>query len=252
MNESLNIAIPLGGLGQLSLSVTVLVTWGMMLGICVFAAIVRSRLTVRHPGGVQSVIELGFQTLSDLIREIVRSDPEPYFPLALTLFVFIFIANIAGMVPGLSSPTADIGTTAALAVVVFVSVPVFGIRAKGIKGYLGQYLKPSPIVLPFTLLGEITRTLALAVRLFGNIMSGQYLLGVIIMVLARVLKGAALVFLPVGFALTLFVSLLSLISAIIQPMIFTILALVYIGAAVERKAVAQVATSGDEGDSDGH
>jgi len=170
-----------------------------------------------------------------LIREIVRSDPAPYVPLTATLFLFVFTSNLVGMVPGLSSPTSDLGVTAGLAVLVFLSVPFYGIRARGAGHYLRAYLEPNPFMLPFNLLGEVTRTLSLAVRLFGNIMSGEFLLLVVIGVVTTVLHGYARVFLPVAFLLTLFLSILSLITAVIQAYIFTVLALVYIGAAVERK-----------------
>jgi F-type H+-transporting ATPase subunit a len=122
---------------------------------------------------------------------------------------------------------------------VFLAVPFFGIRARGWRRYLKGYVQPTPFLLPLNVLGELTRTLALAVRLFGNIMSGEFLLVVIIGVVTTVLRGYAHVFIIAAVPLTLFLSVLSLIVAVIQAYIFTVLALVYIGAAVERRIPAK-------------
>ena len=214
-------------------------TWGIMLALMGLSLVVRSQLREEGIGKLQNLFELFMEKLCGLIREIVRADPAPYVPLVGTLFLFVFVSNLVGMIPGLSSPTGDLGVTSGLAVLVFLSVPVYGVRAQGWRNYLKTYVKPNPFLLPFNLLGEITRTLALAVRLFGNIMSGEFLLLVIIGVVTTVVKGYALVFLPFTFVLTLFLSLLSLITAAIQAFIFTVLALVYIGAAVEGRAKAK-------------
>lgn len=210
-------------------------TWGVMAALVLLALVLYRRLREDAPGRLQNTFELFMEQLCSLIREIVRRDPAPYVPLTATLFLFVFASNLVGMIPGLSSPTSDLGVTAALAVVVFCSVPFYGIRARGARRYLRTYLEPNAFMLPFNVLGEITRTLSLAVRLFGNIMSGEFLLLVVIGVVTTVLHGYARVFLPAAFALTLFLSVLSLITAVIQAYIFTILSLVYIGAAVERR-----------------
>jgi len=186
-------------------------------------------------GRLQNVFELFMEKLCGLIHEIVRSDPAPYVPFVGTLFIFVFFSNLVGMIPGLSSPTADLSVTAALSVLVFLSVPFYGVRARGWRAHLASYLKPNPFLLPFNLLGEITRTVALAVRLFGNIMSGEFLFLVVVGVITTALKGYAKVFMPAGYLLTLFLSVLSLITAVIQAYIFTVLALVYVGSAVERR-----------------
>ena len=211
-----------------------MVTWGVMAALLLLALLVQRRLSEDKPSGLQSVCELFLEQLCALIREIVRTDPAPYVPLTATLFVFVFVSNLVGMIPGLSSPTADLGVTAGLATIVFLSVPIYGVRARGVGPYLKAYLEPNPFMLPFNLLGELTRTLSLAVRLFGNIMSGEFLLLVVIGVVTTVLQGYARVFMPAAFALTLFLSILSLITAVIQAYIFTVLALVYIGSAVGR------------------
>ena len=231
------IEMPLGVLGNLQIAKSTWMTWGVMLALLALSLAVHRRLGDQRLTRLENVFELFMEVLCDLIREIVRSDPGPYVPLVGTLFLFVFVSNLAGMIPGLSSPTGYLSVTAALATVVFLSVPFYGIRAKGLRGFLRTYLRPNPFMLPFNLLGELTRTLALAVRLFGNIMSGQFLLLVVIGVVTTVLRGYAVVFIPMTVLLTLFLSVLSLITATIQAYIFTVLALVYIGAAVERRQV---------------
>ena len=224
-------------------------SWVLILGLLGVCALLRRGLRDDRIGGLQNVLEMFTEQLCALTREIVRSDPTPYVPLVGTLFIFVFLSNLVGMVPGLSSPTADLSVTAGLAFVVFVSVPFYGVRAKGLRGYLANYVKPNPFLLPLNLLGELTRTLSLAVRLFGNIMSGELLLLVVIGVVTTTLRGYAQVFIPFTYPLTLFLSVLSLITAAIQAYIFTVLALVYIGSAVERadRSAQSKTTPAEEG-----
>lgn len=210
-------------------------TWGVMACLVAVSLWIRRHLWPGPPRTLQNLFGLFMERLCDLIAEILNDKPEPYVPLIGTLFIFVFVANLVGMIPGLSSPTSDLSVTSALAIVVFFSVPFFGVRSQGLQGYLSTYLDPNPMMLPFNMLSEITRTLSLAVRLFGNIMSGEFLLVVVIGVVTTVLKGYATVFIPFTFLLTLFLSILSLITATIQAYIFAVLALVYIGAAVERE-----------------
>ena len=225
--------ITLGGLGTVALPQSVLATWGVMIFLMALALFLRHCLKREGLEPLQNALELFMEQLCALIREIVHADPAPYVPFVGTLFVFVFTANLVGMIPGLSSPTADLSVTAGLAPLVFVSVPFYGIRARGVGNYLRSYLKPNPFLLPFNLLGEVTRTLALAIRLFGNIMSGEFLFLVVVGVITTVLNGYATVFMPAGYILTLFLSILSLITAAIQAYIFTVLALVYVGSAVQ-------------------
>jgi len=210
-------------------------TIGVTLVLTVLALFVRRAVRTEGVGMLQNVFELFIEQMCSLIREIVRSAPEPYIPLVATLFLFVFVSNMVGMIPGLSSPTGNISVTAGLAIVVMLSVPIYGVRAQGVKGYIKTYMEPNVFMMPFNMLGEITRTLSLAVRLFGNIMSGELLFLIIVGVVMSVLKGYAQVFILPAFALTLFISILSLITAAIQAYIFTVLALVYIGGAVERR-----------------
>jgi F-type H+-transporting ATPase subunit a len=215
------------------------------------ALLVRRQIARKGVGTLQNTFEMFMEQLCSLTREIVRTEPEPYVPLVGTLFLFVFLSNLMGIIPGLSSPTRDISVSAALAAVVFLSVPFYGIHARGLKAYLRSYLKPNPFMLPFNLLGELTRTLALAVRLFGNIMSGELLFLIIVGVVMEIMlpdesiirafeeKNFTIVFIPFTFVLTLFISVLGLITAAIQAYIFTVLSLVYIGGAVQHEAVRE-------------
>ena len=140
-------------------------------------------------------------------------------PLIGTLIVFIACSNLLSLIPVVRPPTADLSTTVALALVVFAAVPAFGIRRHGLRGYLSTYVKPHPLLLPFNLLGELTRTIALAIRLFGNIMSGQ-MIGAILLAIA-----GALVPLPL--------IILGVLTGLVQAYIFGVLTAVYIAAAIQ-------------------
>ncbi|MFI5457469.1 MAG: F0F1 ATP synthase subunit A [Isosphaerales bacterium] len=142
-----------------------------------FALLVRAGLH-RRKSGWPVAAELVVEHFEDLMRDMFGCDPRPYTHLVVTLALFIGAANLLGLVPGLHSPTADFSTTAALAIVVFLAVPFYGIRARGLRGYLGHYLEPTPLLLPFEIITEFSRTLALAVRLFGNVMSGELVIAV--------------------------------------------------------------------------
>ena len=224
-------------------------TWCVMAALVLLSLLLRRHIRRERITRLQNTMELLMEQLLKLIREIVGSEPEPYVPLVGTLLIFVLASNLVGMIPGASSPTGDLGVTAALAVVVFFAVPFYGIRARGARSYFKTYLEPNPLMLPFNMLGELTRTLSLAVRLFGNIMSGEFLLIVVIGVVTTVLSGYARVFMPFSLLLTLFLSVLSLITAVIQAYIFAVLALVYIGAAVERRGKRGHEASTQEGGS---
>jgi F-type H+-transporting ATPase subunit a len=164
------------------------------------------------------VAELVVEHFEDLMRDMFGGDPRPYTPMIVTLALYIGAANLLGLVPGLRAPTADFSTTAALAVVVFLAVPFFGIRARGLRGYLRHYLEPSPILLPLEIITEFSRTLALAVRLFGNIMSEE-------LVIAVLLSLAGLL-VPVP------IMMLAVLTSVVQAYIFAVLTVVYLSAAV--------------------
>jgi F-type H+-transporting ATPase subunit a len=212
-------------LGPVAVTETVVVTWAIMTALVALSVAVTSKLALR-PRRIQNFLEWVVEWLETLVRDVIRDDPAPYIPLVATLFLFIICANIAPtFVPLIKSPTADIGTTSALALFVFVSVPFFGIRSRGPLGYLKTYLEPVFIMLPFNVIGELSRTLALAVRLFGNIMSGQ-------LIFAVVLALAPVLLAPV---LAVPLQLMGLLTGTIQAYVFAVLTIVFIGGAVESR-----------------
>src|SRR6056297_2942354 len=152
------------------------------------------------------------------IREVSGQAPERYLAFVGTIFVFVFVSNMLVILPGYVPPTASLSTTAALALVVFLAVPVYGIAGRGLGAYLRDYVKPNPLMLPFNILSELSRTLALAVRLFGNVMSFTKIVAILLAV-------APLVF-------PALLNALGLLTGVIQAYIFAVLATVYISANV--------------------
>lgn len=204
-------------LGPVPISVAVATTWVIMAVLAL-----TSWLALRHVrtdgGPTQTVLEIVVETIEDQIRAILQRDPGPYLPLLGTLFLFLVAANLAPIIPGVKAPTSRIETPAALGLIVFLSIHFFGLKEQGLLGYLGHFLKPNPLLLPLTLLSEFTRILSLMVRLFGNMMSHELIL-------------AILVYLA-GFLLPVPFMVLGVLIGVIQAFIFTILATVYIGAAI--------------------
>ncbi|MEZ4448862.1 MAG: F0F1 ATP synthase subunit A [Nannocystaceae bacterium] len=189
-------------------------------GILVGLSVAASRgLRTRGLGLWQAALEGFTGWIDDTIREMVEEDPAPYVPLIGTLMVFVGVSNLLSLVPIVRPPTADLATALALALVVFAAVPAFGIRRHGLLGYLRSYVQPHPLLLPFNLIGELTRTISLAIRLFGNIMSGQ-LIGAIILVIAGALVPVPLM-------------ILGALTGLVQAYIFGVLAAVYIAAAIQ-------------------
>ncbi len=171
------------------------------------------------PGRVGTAVEYLLETLEQQIREIMRlDDARPFLPLLGTLFLFLLCANLVELLPGLEAPTGHLETTAALALLVFVAVHAYGIRAHGLAGYLARFARPFWLMLPLNVLAEFTRTLALAVRLFGNMMSGGFMI--------------ALAVALAGFLVPVPLLALEALVGIIQAYIFTVLAAVFIGAAI--------------------
>ena len=204
-------------LGPLWISRTVLITWGIM-AVLGTVSVLSSRQLALDPGRWQSVLEGIVEGIGNAVREVLPDHVEQVSPFVGTLWIFLVVANLTGLIPGLSSPTADLSLTAALATLVFFSVPYFGWRALGLRGYLRHYIRPSPMLLPFHLVGEATRTLALAIRLFGNMMSLDL--------------AAMLVLLVGGFLVPVPLLLLHVIEALVQAYIFGVLALIYIAGAI--------------------
>jgi F-type H+-transporting ATPase subunit a len=206
-------------LGPFSIGTTVLATWLLMALLTGVAWLGTRRLNVDSPSRLQTMLEGTVLALQQAIEDAASGHAARLLPFIGTLWLFIAAANLMGLVPGLRSPTGDLSLTVALALLVFASVHWFGIRIDGWRTYLKHYLDPNPILLPFHLLGEITRTLALAVRLFGNMMSLE--------------MAALLVLLVAGFLAPIPLLMLHIIEALVQAYIFGMLALVYIAGALQ-------------------
>ena len=209
--------------GFVQLNATIVFTWIVMLLLTLTSWLVTRRLNSSevHRSRWQSGLEAAVELIRGQIREICPCHSDTYLPFVGTLFLFIAVSNVLDIVPGWHPPTGSLSTTAALAISVGVAVPVFGILRQGINGYLRHYLRPSWIILPFHLMSETTRNLALAVRLFGNIMSGSMIAGILLAI--------APLFVPV------LMQALGLLIGLIQAYIFAVLAMVYIAAAVQRE-----------------
>lgn len=204
-------------LGPVPVTDTVATTWGLMAALTAGAALATRNLKVR-PGRLQAALELLVTGVQGQIRETLRTDPGPYIAFLGGLFVFVASANLLSLIPGLEPPTAHIETDAALAVIVFCATHWFGVRAKGLGPYLADFAKPTWLMLPLNLISEFTRAFSLMVRLFGNIMSGVFIIGVVLSLVG--------LFAPIPFMA------LELLTGLIQAYIFTVLAMVFIGGAV--------------------
>jgi len=205
-------------IGPVPVTLPVVTSWGLMALMTLGAALATRRLRVEAPGRVQAALELLVQTLQRQIGETMQADATRFLPLLGTLFLYLAVANLSGLVPGLKAPTAFLETAGALALIVLGASQALGIRARGLWGYLKGFAHPTPLMLPLNLLAELTRAFSLSVRLFGNVMSGEF-------VIAIVLSLAGL-FAPVP------LMALELLLGLVQAYIFTILAAVFIGGAV--------------------
>ncbi|HEU01527.1 hypothetical protein LCGC14_1607320 [marine sediment metagenome] len=205
-------------LGSLGVNATIVTTWGIMALLTLVSALITRNLRPEvPPNRWRTMLEVVVKGIQSQIAEITgRPDPRLLY-FTGTLFLFIVASNLLTVVPGLDPPTASLSTTAGLALSVLVAVPIFGIGSRGLGGYLRTYLEPSPIMLPFNLIGDVSRGISLAIRLYGNIMSGA--------VVAAILLGVAPFFFPV------LMDMLGLLTGVIQAYIFAILATVYISSA---------------------
>ncbi|MFZ0467581.1 MAG: F0F1 ATP synthase subunit A, partial [Thiogranum sp.] len=156
--------------GPMTVTATVLTTWVLMAGIGLFFWLA-TRTLGAQPGTLQTLLEGVVSAIDDAVAAVAPDHAKQLMPFIGSLWIFLVIANLSGLIPGVKAPTGDLSATAALAILVFLSVHWFGIRAQGLRNYLRHYLTPSPVLLPFHLISEVTRTIALAVRLFGNIIS---------------------------------------------------------------------------------
>lgn len=206
--------------GFITINLTIVTTWAIMLLLVIAALLITRKLkTGIRISRWQCFFEMMVVGINNQIEEIGLKNPKEYIGFIGTLFLFIVVSNVLIILPWYEPPTGSLSTTAALAICVFLAVPYFGIAKTGIVGYLKTYIKPTFIMLPFNLISDITRTLALAVRLFGNMMSG----GLIIAILLSITP----------FLFPIVMKVLGLLTGVVQAYIFAILATVYIAAAVQ-------------------
>jgi len=211
-------------LGPLEVTSTVVTTWLLMAALGLFAWVSTRRLAI-VPSPLQTALEGIVESIEQAVAAVAPQQAQQLIPFVGTLWVFLIFANLIGVIPGVHAPTRDLSATAALAILVFLSVHWFGIRAQGLKRYLLRYLTPSPILLPFHLISEVTRTIALAVRLFGNMMSLE--------------MTALLILLVAGFLAPVPILMLHIIEAFVQAYIFGILALMYVAGGLQSQQLRQ-------------
>ncbi|NVJ85088.1 MAG: F0F1 ATP synthase subunit A [Cyclobacteriaceae bacterium] len=206
--------------GFIHINLTLVTTWVLMAVLVIVSYLITRRLrTDIRISRWQCILEMLVLGMNKQIQEIGLEEPKKYLDFIGTIFIFIAFSNLSIVFPGYVPPTSSLSTTAALAISVFLAVPIFGISESGVIGYLKTYVQPTFIMLPFNIISELSRTLALAVRLFGNIMSG----GLIVAILLSI---APLLF-------PILMTVLGLITGLIQAYIFSILATVYIAAATQ-------------------
>lgn len=203
--------------GPVPITEAVLATWAIMAALVAGSALVTRQLSAA-PSVAQTVFELIVDTVDGQIRDTMRAEPAPYRAFVGTLFAFIFVANWCTLIPGVEPPTAHLETDLALAILVFLAVIWFGIRAGGVRGYMATFATPSPIMIPLNFIESVTRTFSLFVRLFGNVMSGVFMVGIVL--------SLAGLFVPIP------LMALELLTGAVQAYIFAILAMVFIAGAI--------------------
>lgn len=204
-------------LGPVPIHAQVLTTWVLIATLALACWWLGRRLHL-EPGRIQALVELLVSTIQAQIRDTLRTDPAPFLPFIGGLFIFVLCANLAPLLPGVEAPTAHLETDAALALIVFGAVIFYGVRGRGLGGYLRSFATPSWVMLPLNLVEVLTRTVSLMVRLFGNMMSGAFVIGIVL--------SLAGLLVPIPFMA------LDLLVSIIQAYIFAVLALVFVGAAI--------------------
>jgi len=222
-NGDLQIA-PLFEIGPVTITNTVVTTWVIMIALLLFSWAMSRRLRL-DPGPLQTALEGIVSAIDDAIAGVAPEHSKRILPFIGTLWIYLVVANLTGLIPGAHSPTRDLSATAGLAFLVFLSTHWYGIRIQGIKKYLRHYLTPSPILLPFHLISEVTRTVALAVRLFGNMMSLE--------------MAALLILLVAGFLAPVPILMLHIVEALVQAYIFGMLALIYVAGSIQSQQLRQ-------------
>ncbi len=204
--------------GFIKLNNTIITTWVLMAVLVIVSLKITHNLSSEiHISRQQNILEIIVLAIKTQIQEVGLRQPHKYLGFIGTLFLFIVTANLCSIFPGYEAPTGSLSTTTALAICVFIAIPVFGIAERGVIGYLKSYLQPSPFMLPFNIISELSRTFALAIRLFGNMMSGTMIIAILLII--------------TPFIFPVVMSLLGLLTGVVQAYIFTILATVYIAAA---------------------
>ncbi len=203
-------------LGPVPITPPVLVTWAIMLVLGLGAIVVSRRLALR-PGTLQTVLEMAVEAVDDQVRGTMQADPAPYRALIGTLFLFILAANWSSLIPGVEPPTAHLETDAALAGIVFAATIWFGIRAQGVTGWLKTFAEPSWAMIPLNLVEQVTRNVSLVLRLFGNVMSGVFVIGIVLSL--------------AGLLVPIPLMALDMLTGAVQAYIFAVLATVFIGSA---------------------
>lgn len=217
--------------GPVALNATIAFTWLVMAILVLGARLITWRLSATEKmSRWQNLLEVLVSGMRDQIRAVSHHEPGRFLPFIGTLFLFIAVSNFLAIVPGYRPPTASLSTTTALAICVLVAVPLFGIGERGLWGYLKTYASPTPFMLPFNVIGELSRTIALAIRLYGNVMSGT--------VIVAILIGIAPFFFPI------LIQVLGLLTGLIQAYIFAVLAMVYIASAMRQQRARRPAEAG--------
>jgi len=212
-------------MGFLKLNATIVLTWLVMSVLVLGSILITRKLSINlKRSRWQNVLEVVVITINKQIEEVGLSQPQRYLGFLGSLFLFIVLSALGTTIPGFEPPTGSLSTTAALALCVLVAVPLFGIQEQGIGGYLSSYTKPTIIMLPFNIISEVSRTLALAVRLFGNMMSGAMIIAILLTI--------------APFLFPIVMTLLGLLTGIVQAYIFFVLATVYIAAATRTQQTA--------------
>ena len=215
---------PLFHVGPVAVTEPVVVAWAVIAALAGASALATRKLSLQ-PSRTQALVELIVTTIDGQIRDTMQTDPAPFRALIGSIFLFTLLSNWSSLIPGVEPPTAHIETDTAMALIVFVATIAWGIRIRGVRGYLATYSEPTWVMIPLNIVEQFTRTFSLIVRLFGNVMSGVFVIG-IILTLAGLLVPIPLM-------------ALDLLTGAVQAYIFAVLATVFIGAAVgERRKAA--------------
>lgn len=205
--------------GIFTINATLVFTW-LVMALLVFCSwlVTRKLSASTNISKEQNLLEVLVLGIGNQIQEVSQQEPEPYIPFVGTLFIFIAASNLLSIIPGYQPPTGSLSTTAALAICVFFAIPLYGIKKQGLVGYVKKYyLQPTPFMLPFNIIGRFSNTISLAVRLFGNVMSGTMIVGILLSI--------APLFFPI------IMQAMGILTGLIQAYIFAILAMVFITAA---------------------